>query len=171
MDWATGEVRKQISSIAELNHTFSEDELQKIIQHEYILQMTDYKEQIRCLYKFRSSLSGSIEADLISTTEYDSLHRVYYEEIAQLEAKIGALQQTIQFLEKKDELAWRQNFLQFSHITELDRATVVRMIQSIRIFSKTEFVINFVYQSEYQRAVQYAEQGGDSSGQKKPETD
>lgn len=75
MDWATGEVRKRISSIAELKHIFSEDELQKIIQHEYILQMTDYEEQIRCLYKFRSSLLGSIKADLISTTEYDSLHR------------------------------------------------------------------------------------------------
>lgn len=171
LDWATGEVRKRISMIAELAHTFSEDEFQKIMQRKYILQMTDYEEQIRRLCNFRSSLSGSIEAGLISTTEHDSLYRGYHEEITQLEAKIGALQQAIQFPEKKDELAWRQNFLRFSHITELDRAAVVRMIQSIRIFSKTEFVINFVYQSEYQRAVQYAEQGGDSSGQKKPETD
>lgn len=170
LDWATSEVRKRISRITELDHTLSKDEFQKIMQSKYILQMTDYEEKIHGLCKFRS-LSGSIEAGLISTTEYDSLHRGYQEEITQLETKISALQQSIQFSEKRDELAWRQNFLRFSHITELDRAAVVRMIQSIRIFSKTEFVINFVYQSEYQWAVQYAEQGGDSSGQKKPETD
>lgn len=171
LDWATGEVRKRISRIEELDRTLSEDEFQKIMQHEYLLQITDYEEQIRSLCKFRLSLSGSIEADLISTTEYDSLHQGYHKEIVQLEAKIGVLQQVLQFPEKKNELSWRQNYLRFSYITELDRAAVVRMIQSICIFSKTEFVINFVYQSEYQRAVQYAEQGGDRSGQKKPKTD
>lgn len=171
LDWVTSEVRKRISRIAELDYTLSEDELQKIMRRECILQMTDYEEQIHRLFKFSSSLSGSIEAGLITTIEYDSLQRGYQEEITQLETKISALQQSIQFSEKKDKLSWRQNFLRFSHITELNRAAAVRMIQSIYIFSKTEFMINFAYQSEYQRAIQYAEQGGDSSGQKKPETD
>lgn len=49
---------------------------------------------------------------------------------------------------------WIRQFQEFSNMAELDRRTVVTLIQSIRVISKTELKITFRYQMEYEAALQ-----------------
>jgi hypothetical protein len=49
-------------------------------------------------------------------------------------------------------MRWTEHFKRFEGLTELDRHTVVSLIQSIRIMSKTELQITFNYRLEYEQA-------------------
>jgi hypothetical protein len=53
---------------------------------------------------------------------------------------------------KCDCLRWMDHFKRFEGLVELDRRTVINLIQSIRIISKTELQITFNYQDEIVKA-------------------
>jgi hypothetical protein len=44
-------------------------------------------------------------------------------------------------------------------LTEIDRRIVVNLIQSIRVESKTELLITFIYQAEYENALALLQKG------------
>jgi len=48
---------------------------------------------------------------------------------------------------------WIEHFKKFENISEIDRATVIQLIMSIHIFSKTHLQITFNYKDEYEQAL------------------
>lgn len=54
---------------------------------------------------------------------------------------------------KAERLRWMEHFRKFEGLEELDRRTMVNLVRSIRVLSKTELDITFNYQAEYEQAL------------------
>lgn len=54
-----------------------------------------------------------------------------------------------------ERLKWARHFREFSTITELDRRSVVALVESIEVYGKTDIKINFRYKMEFDTALQF----------------
>ena len=50
---------------------------------------------------------------------------------------------------RAERLRWMEHFRKFEGLEELDRRTMVNLMRSIRVLSKTELSVTFHYQVEY----------------------
>lgn len=98
--------------------------------------------------RYESFMQGVIDKD-----EYREMKAGYNAEVQRLEQAQALLAQEYEEIrsDKSTRFQWTEVFRQFTDMTQLDRKTVVQMIQSIRILSKTELEITFRYQAEYDK--------------------
>ena len=91
----------------------------------------------------------------MSKDEYKSLKNKYTEDADALITANMKLEKEIETVLacKHDRLMWMEHFKRFGGLTEIDRRTVVNLIQNIKIESKTDILITFNYQSEYENAL------------------
>ena len=54
---------------------------------------------------------------------------------------------------RAERLRWMEHFRKFEGLEELDRRTMVNLMRSIRVLSKTELSVTFHYQVEYAEAL------------------
>ena len=92
---------------------------------------------------------------IISKDDHKKLKEKYITDENQLREANSILQEQLEdvLAGKSERLKWAEHFKRFGDMTEIDRRTVVSLIHSIKIKSKTELEITFNYQSEYESAL------------------
>ena len=118
-------------------------------------QIEDNERQIAKISSFKSSLYENMVSGLLSKDDYKTLKAKYTADETRLREAIAALEtERNSALEGKAErLRWMEHFRKFEGLEELDRRTMVNLVRSIRVLSKTELDITFNYQAEYEQAL------------------
>ncbi len=118
----------------------------------YEAQIAENEAQLAQARGFQMALYENLTGGLLDKKEYRALKNTYTERIKQLQGTIQKLRAEMEQAQDDpgERLQWMQHLEDFSSMTELDRRTVITLIQSIRIISKTEIKITFRYQMEYE---------------------
>lgn len=118
-------------------------------------QIEDNERQLTKISGFKSSLYENMVSGLLSKDDYKTLKAKYTADETRLREAIAALEiERNNALDGKAErLRWMEHFRKFEGLEELDRRTMVNLVRSIRVPSKTELDITFNYQAEYEQAL------------------
>jgi hypothetical protein len=118
-------------------------------------QIAENEKQLRVIGGFKSSLYENMVSGILSKEDYKGFKAKYHEDENRLREAIAVLETELDeaLAGKAERLSWMEHFKRFKSLTAIDRRTVVNLIQSIRIVSKTELEITFNYQAEYEQAL------------------
>ena len=151
-------VRAQILNVASLEEVIAKSDSQDIINakaKQYATQIDDNERKISQINGFKSSLYENLINGIISKDDYRKLREKYADDEKHINEANEKLRKQLEdaLAGKSDNLKWAEHFKRFGGITEIDRRTVVSLIHSIKITSKTKLEITFNYQSEYEGAL------------------
>ena len=147
---------KNVVSVDELLNSISEESINRELVAGCKAQIAENKAQLEQIGVFKASLYENFINGLLDKAEYKTLRDGYTQHMEELRSAIDRLRQEMERVADRtsERQKWIRQFQEFSNMTELDRRTVVTLIQSIRVISKTELKITFRYQMEYDAALQ-----------------
>ena len=153
-----GCLKAHISSIASLESILAAGESRRAAEaltKQLDTQIEDNERQIAVLNGFKSKLYENLVSGLLDKAEYKSLKARYTADEARLRDAIAALEEERENAldGSAERLRWMEHFKAFEGLRELDRRTMVNLIQSIRVTGKTSLTINFNYQDEFEQAL------------------
>jgi hypothetical protein len=151
-------VKAHVANVASLESIIAGSDSQCIVNalvKQYTSQIAENQRQLKQISIFKSTLYENMITAIISKEDYKTLKSKYTADETRLCDAIAALQQETDnvLVGKSERLRWMEHFKRFNGLGEIDRRTVVSLIQSIHIVSKTEIVITFNYQAEYESAL------------------
>jgi DNA invertase Pin-like site-specific DNA recombinase len=154
-------VKAHIANVASLDALLESGDgrcMTDALVKQYTAQITDNERQLEQIGGFKSSLYENMITGLLSKEDYKSLKAKYAADETRLRGAVDALREQLDdvLAGKSERLKWAERFRRFEGLTELDRRTVISLIHSIRVVSKTELQITFNYQSEYETALALA---------------
>jgi len=152
-------VKSYIENIASLETILNNSNIEKANQaliKKYTAQIGENEKLLKQNESFKSSLYENFVKGVISKDEYKFFKDKYAENGKKLESANGQLQQELDDIisNKSERLKWTEHFSKFEGLRELDRKTVISLIQSIKIVDKTTVQITFNYQAEYEKSVE-----------------
>ena len=154
-------IKAHVANVASLESILTSGDGQRMtdaLTNQYTTQIADNERQIEQINGFKSTLYENMIGGIISKEDYKSLKERYTTDENRLRDATMMLQQQLDDVRSgsSERLKWTEHFKKFGELTELDRRMVINLIQSIRIVSKTEIVITFNYQAEYELALEIA---------------
>jgi len=154
-----GSVKAHITNIASLETLLAGLDATRIARELADRLMEQVAENERRLEKIRGYKNGLYENMMngnLSKNEYKSLKDKYSFDADNLTSANERLHIEVEAVLscKHERMAWTGHFTKFENIDNLDRRTVIHLIHSIRVISKTEIEINFNYQLEYDNAIE-----------------
>ena len=147
---------KNVVSVDALLNSISEESINRELVAGCKAQIAENKAQLEQIGVFKASLYENFINGLLDKAEYKTLRDSYTQHMEELRSAIDRLRQEMERVTDRtsERQKWIRQFQEFSNMAELDRRTVVTLIQSIRVISKTELKITFRYQMEYEAALQ-----------------
>lgn len=151
-------IKGHIAGIASLESVLAVSDGRKAAQalaRQLGQQIEDNGRQLAKISSFKSSLYENMVSGLLSKDDYKTLKTKYTADETRLRDAISDLEtERNNALDGKAErLRWLEHFRKFEGLEELDRRTMVNLVRSIRVLSKTELDITFNYQAEYEQAL------------------
>lgn len=156
-------VKAHVDSVASLDallDNLSAERINRAMAKKCQTQMQTNDRQLRQYTSFKAGLYESFMQGVIDKNEYREMKAGYNAEVQRLEQAQALLAQEYGEIRsgKSTRFQWTEVFRQFTDMTQLDRKTVVQLIQSIRILSKTELEITFRYQAEYNKIMRLVQE-------------
>jgi hypothetical protein len=154
----SGSVRAHISNIASLETLLAGLDATRIAREladRLLEQIAENERRLEEIRKFKAGLYENMINGNLSKAEYKSLKDNYSVDAENLTEANARLHTDIEAVLscKHERLAWTGHFTKFENLGNIDRRTVIHLVHSIRVLSKTEIEINFNYQLEYDNAV------------------
>ena len=151
-------VKAHIANVASMDSIIASSDGQRMAKaliEQYTSQIAENERQLEQARVFKSTLYENMINNIITKDDYKTLKTKYTADENQLRDAIAALSQEIEnvLAGKGERLRWTEHFKRFDGLDKLDRRVVVNLIQSIRIVGKTELVITFNYQAEYENVL------------------
>lgn len=148
-------VKAHILNVASLESIIIAGEGQRIVDaltKQYTTQIDENERQLGQISGFKATLYENMISGLLSKEDYKALKTKYSTDETRLRDSIDVIAEQLEdtLAGKSERLRWVEHFKNFDGLTEIDRHTVVSLIQSIRIIGKTELIITFNYQAEYE---------------------
>lgn len=154
----TESIQAHIRSVASLNELLggiNSKHINQDMAKKITAQIKDVQKQLDKCNEYKSSLYENFVSGILSKEDYKQLKLSYTNDGKRLEAALQELEteldECVNNTSKKS--VWIEHFKQFENISEIDRATVIQLIMSIHIFSKTHLQITFNYKDEYEQAL------------------
>jgi hypothetical protein len=152
-------LKAHIESLTELDaliNGINADSVNKRLILQKTAQISENQARIDKYNQLKSGLFDNYVNGVITKEEFGLYKSRYTSENTTLEkANIRLKGEVLELRENKGErLKWLENFKTLSEKAEFDRAAIVRLIQSITIFSKTDIQITFNYNQEYEAAIE-----------------
>lgn len=159
MECVLESIKAHVTGVASLEAVLAGTDGQRATQalaRQYQEQVEENERQLAKISGFKSSLYENMVSGILTKEDYKSLKAKYTLDETRLKDAISDLEMKRDdaLCGKADRLRWMEHFRKFEGLTELDRRTVVNLIQSIRIVSKTELAITFLFQMEYDKALE-----------------
>jgi hypothetical protein len=151
----TGNVKAHINNIASLetlmaglDSTHMANELAGRLRE----QIAENNRRLVKIREYQAGLYENMINGNLDKEEYKSLKGKYADDEDALMAANVRLHKEIEAALscRHDRLAWIEHFKKFESLDVIDRRTVIHLIQSIRVMSKTDIEITFNYQLEYE---------------------
>ena len=151
-------IKFHIDSIVSMSEIIEGSDRQKallILARRCDIQIAENESQISQVAQYKASLYENMVIGNLSQKEYLAMKGNYLADEARLQEAICLLKQEKEALlsGRSDHLRWMSVFKRYEDFTELDRCVVIRLIESIRIKSKTDIVVTFNYQDEFDNAL------------------
>lgn len=149
-----------VVSLEELLNSISEEQINREQIEKCKGRIAENEAQLQQIARYKGTLYENFVKGLLDKDEYKYYKDGYTAEAQRLREASDALRQEMDAVKNNtsERLKWAQHFKRFSTMTQLDRRAVIALIQSIRVVSKTELVITFRYQMEYEAAKVFLEQ-------------
>ncbi len=103
--------------------------------------------------QYRATLYENLASGILTKVEYCDLKARFTEEIEQTRETISQLHREMEAGSGGTKRRWMERYQEFSETSELDRRTVVALIQSIKVLGKKDLEITFRYQAEYEETL------------------
>ena len=154
-------VKAQIDNVVSLDSLLNgvdQQSINKSLVQEYTRQMEQQQRQMEEVNSFKAGLYERLVSGFISKDDYMMLKRRYDDQAQQLKDGLVEVERKLNdVLENRSErMRWTEHFKKFSTLQVLERKVVVHLIQSIKVYDKSEsgriIDIRFNYQDEYQKA-------------------
>ena len=118
-------------------------------------QIEDNERQLAKTIGFKTSLYENMVSGLLTKDDFKTLKTKYAADELRLRDAIAALEEerSNALDGRAERLRWMEHFRKFEGLEELDRRTMVNLMRSIRVLSKTELSVTFHYQVEYAEAL------------------
>jgi ribosomal protein S17E len=151
-------VKAHVAAIVSLDSVLAGSDRQRTAQalaKQYDTQIADNERQLEKVAGFKSKLYENMVSGIITKEEFKTLKTKYTADEERLQLAVESLQEerADALAGKAERLLWMEHFKRFEGLTELERRTVVNLIQSVRVMSKTELQIAFNYHVEYAEAL------------------
>lgn len=126
---------------------------------------TDKGRELQRIKSVYDSLYGDWKLGEISETEYRRMRDRYSAEIRQIEAAIENIKVELKSLGDgvTTENPLFKEFLQYRNITELNRSVLVSLIDVIYVYENNEITIQFQFEDELLRVLEFIEQNNGGS--------
>jgi hypothetical protein len=153
-------VKAHIAGIVSLNSVLAASDSRKIaglLAKQIQNQIEENQRQIAIKSGIKSTLYENMVSGLLSKDDYKTLKSRYAADEARLRDAIVTLEAERENVldGSAERLRWIEHFKQFEGLRELNRRTIINLIQRIRVISKTELDISFNYQAEYEQALDF----------------
>jgi len=147
-----------VAEVACLEEVIAGSDAKRIIDalvKQYTDQILENEKQLAQINNFKTPLYENMINGIISNDDYKNFKNKYANDEQRLRESIKSLKAQLEDVVegKSERLRWMEHFKQFGNLEELDRRTVTSLIQSVHVYSKTEVLITFHYQAEYQNAI------------------
>ena len=157
IDCVLDNIKAHIANVASLDAILASDDGRRAasaLTKQYRTSIEDDKSQLAQICGFKSKLYENMVSGVLSKEDYRTLKAKYSADEGRLRAAIEKLEGELEdvLAGKGERLKWTESFKRFGELAELDRRTVVNLIQSIKIMSRDELQITFNYQLEYDSA-------------------
>jgi hypothetical protein len=146
---------KNVASLETLVESLDSTRIAQEISAQLSIQIADNERKLEKIRAFKSGLYETMISGNLSKDEYKSLKSKYTEDEDDITSIIARLEKEVEAVNdcNHERLTWIEHFKSFSELDTIDRKTVIHLIHSIRVVSKTELEITFNYQSEYENAI------------------
>jgi hypothetical protein len=120
-------------------------------------QITENERRLDKIREYKASLYENMINGNLTKDEHKALKAKYAADSNRLIAANAGLRNEIESVLscKHERMAWTGHFTKFQELETIDRKMVMHLIHSIRVLSKSEIEINFNYQLEYDKAVEF----------------
>lgn len=143
---------QQIVAFDELIETVDENTLKTVKAKKVEAQIDLEIKQLEWANRLLSSLSGSLDEELIAPSEFRHMKDKYSAQVERLRHQIKRLQKDKEHVltnaYQKD--TWILEFLKNVYLTELERSVVVTLIEHITVYKDKTVKIQYRFQDEYE---------------------
>jgi hypothetical protein len=118
-------------------------------------QVAENERRLEKIREYKAGLYENMINGNLSKDEHKSLKGKYADDanaLTEANAKLHNEIETVMSC-RHERMAWTEHFRKFENLGVIDRRTVVHLIHSIRVISKTEIEITFNYQLEFENSV------------------
>ncbi len=144
-----------IISFEELVNSINAERINKELVNKLMLQIKENEILIEEAKKYKAGLYENLVSKNISKEDYTVYKKMYDDDKTRLENAVSELQRELDDVmnNRGENFKWIEHFKKYSDLKEINRKSVIQLIQSVKVFSKNEIQINFNYQLEYEKAL------------------
>jgi hypothetical protein len=151
-------VKAHVTNVASLDailENLDSTRIARELSERLTVQIADNERRIEKLREFKAGLYENMICNNLDKDEYKVLKIKYSSESDSLAEANEKLRCEIESVLSCDHerMMWTEHFANFGELDELDRKTVIHLIHSIKVISKTEIEITFNYRLEYENAM------------------
>ena len=151
-------IKSHVSNIVEIEKLLADldaKHIAKELAKNHTIQLKENDLRLNKIREFKAGLYESMVNEVLSKEEYKALKAKYTEDAELLTAANVKLQQEIEDILScsNERMAWIEHFKRFENIETIDRKTVICLIHSIHVHSKSEIEITYDHQADYDNAL------------------
>jgi DNA invertase Pin-like site-specific DNA recombinase len=151
-------VKSHVANIASLDtliDSLDSTRIARELSERLTAQIADNERRLDKIREFKSGLYENMISGNLSKDEYKSLKTKYTEDADLIATANEKYEKEIEAVLacNHERLTWTEHFANFGELDTLDRRTVIHLIHSIKVITKTEIEITFNYQLEYENAM------------------
>jgi len=143
---------KNVLSLKKLLDSIDAEKLEQDVSEARRVRIAENETRLEKARQYRAALYEDFAGGILTKEEYRDLKKRFTVQIEQAREAIDRLHQEIDEASSSTKHRWAARYEAFAGITELDRRTVISLIQSIKVLGKEELEITFRYQAEYDEA-------------------
>lgn len=146
---------RNVVCLGELLDCINEEQINLDIIEGYKSQIADNEAKLEKAMMIKATLYESFIEGNLTKAEYKDHKDRYTAQAEQARKAIKLLREEMERTRNNsaDRLKWTQHFKAFSSMTELDRRSVITLIEAIEVIDKENLRIRFRYKLEYDAAI------------------
>ena len=146
---------RSVVSLGELLDSINEEQINKDVIEGYKAQIADNEAKLEKAMMIKSTLYESFIDGNLTKAEYKDHKDRFTRQAEQARKAVKLLREEMERTvnNSADRLKWTQHFKEFSAMTELDRRSVITLIEAIEVIDKENLRIRFRYKLEYEAAL------------------
>lgn len=149
-------LQAHIQSVISLEELMESVDIRKLEQDTaagFKKQIAENEARLEQARQYRAALYENFACGILTKEEYRDLKARFTAQIEEAQQVIGRLRQGMEEASGSTKHRWTERCRELAGITNLDRRTVVSLIQSIRVLGKNDLEITYRHQAEYDQTI------------------